>query len=94
MRTALGTRHIAESSRVGAGGVHLPFVDRERLEFAFPGRLVDDLTSRTRTWNPAGQTTLGPLMGKASDPIEHGVYYAFAWLAFKPETEVPELEGR
>ena len=30
----------------------------------------------------------GPLAGTRLDPIEHGVFYAFAWLAFNPDARV------
>jgi hypothetical protein len=30
----------------------------------------------------------GPLKGKRLAPIQHSVFYAFAWLAFRPDTEV------
>ncbi len=30
----------------------------------------------------------GPLAGRRLEPIEHGVFYAFAWLVFNPDTEV------
>ena len=32
--------------------------------------------------------TEGALTGRRLDPVEHGVYYAFAWLVFNPDTEV------
>ena len=84
---------MAESSRVGTGAVYSPYVDGQRLGFAFVGsRFVDNLTSST--WNLFGQATLGPLKGRALDPpIEHVVYSAFAWLAFNPGTEMVEPEG-
>ncbi len=92
MRTALGARRIAESNRVGAAAVFSRFVNGERLEFAFvDGKFIDSPTSST--WNLVGRATSGPLKGTALDPIEHGVYYAFAWLAFKPRTDVIQLEG-
>lgn len=93
MRTALGARRIAESSRVGAAGVYSPYIDGRRLDFAFVGgRFSDSQTSST--WNLLGLATAGPLEGTVLNPIEHGVYYAFAWLAFNPGTEVVELERR
>ena len=93
MRTPLGARRMAESNRVGTVGVFAPIVDGERLEFAFEdGKFRDSGTSST--WNLVGQATSGPLEGTVLDPIEHGVYYAFAWLAFEPQTEVIRVGHR
>jgi hypothetical protein len=30
----------------------------------------------------------GPLKGKRLLPVESGVHFAFAWLAFNPESEI------
>jgi hypothetical protein len=35
-----------------------------------------------------GIATEGRLAGKRLTPVEHGVYFAFAWLVFHPETYV------
>ena len=87
MRTPLGARRISESRRVGTVGVFSPIVNGERLKFAFvDGKFRDSRTSST--WNLVGRATSGPLEGTILHPIEHGVYYAFAWLAFEPRTEV------
>ena len=93
MRTPLGARRIAESNLVGTVGVFSSIVEGRRLEFAFvDGNFVDLPTSST--WNLVGLATAGPLKGAVLDPIEHGVYYAFAWLAFEPRTDVILLPNR
>jgi len=40
------------------------------------------------TWNLLGRAVDGPMKGKKLKPLQHGVYYAFAWLAFRPDTDV------
>ncbi|MEE9365128.1 MAG: hypothetical protein V3W44_00440 [Dehalococcoidales bacterium] len=35
-----------------------------------------------------GKAIAGPLKGKQLTPIPHGDYFAFAWLVFKPKTEI------
>ena len=50
------------------------------------GKIVDKDTGST--WNLFGMAMEGPLAGQRLDPIEHGVYYAFSWLVFNPDTEV------
>ena len=90
MLTPLAARRIADSTEVGTAAVFSPIVDGERLEFeSVNGTIVDHKTSST--WNLLGQATAGPLAGTVLDPIEHGVYYAFAWLAFEPQTQVLRL---
>lgn len=58
------------------------------LEFAFEGgRIVDRPTGSA--WNILGEAASGPLQGQRLAPItENGVHFAFAWLAFNPDSEV------
>ena len=38
------------------------------------------------TWNVLGRAVEGPLAGAQLKPVVHGDYFAFAWLAFRPDT--------
>lgn len=38
------------------------------------------------TWNLLGQATAGSLQGSQLSPVEGGVHFAFAWLAFNPDS--------
>ena len=40
------------------------------------------------TWDITGKAIAGPMQGKQLKPIAHGDYFAFSWLAFKPQTEI------
>jgi hypothetical protein len=60
------------------GGV-LEFVERG-------GRIVDTRTGSE--WNVLGEAVSGPLKGKRLAPLESGVHFAFAWLAFNPDSEI------
>lgn len=93
MVTPLGARTIAESSAVGTAGVFSRIVEGTRLEFVWEGGAIVDRGTAS-TWNLFGQATSGPMQGVSLRPIEHGVYYAFAWLAFRPGTELIRLPGR
>lgn len=45
----------------------------------------------TRTgseWNVLGEAVSGPLKGKRLAPLDSGVHFAFAWLAFNPDSEI------
>ena len=85
--TPLDNRVIANSRDVGAVGVFRPEVDGKRLRFrSRNGQITDNDTGTT--WNVLGIATEGPLAGKRLEPVEHGVYFAFAWLIFNPKTKV------
>jgi hypothetical protein len=32
--------------------------------------------------------TDGPLAGKRLTPLDHGTYFVFAWLVFRPDTQI------
>jgi len=39
-------------------------------------------------WNILGQAIAGPLRGKQLKPVVHAQHFAFAWLAFRPESKI------
>lgn len=85
--SALDAERLAESRNVGAVGVFSPEIDGMSLRFKFhEGRFVDDQTGST--WNLLGGATAGPLAGKQLKPFPHAVAFAFAWLVFRPDTEI------
>ncbi|MGU9957999.1 MAG: DUF3179 domain-containing (seleno)protein [Arenicellales bacterium WSBS_2016_MAG_OTU3] len=40
------------------------------------------------SWNLFGESGAGPMPGSRLTAVENGVYFAFAWLAFNPQTQV------
>lgn len=87
MVTSLDQGRIANSRDVGTVGVFSPELDGKRLSFRRKdGKIVDKQTGST--WNILGAAVEGPLAGKRLAPVEHGVYFAFAWLVFNPKTEI------
>ena len=62
-------------------------LDGRVLEFALrEGRYVDTATGSE--WNILGEAVAGPLKGKHLTSLDSGVHFAFAWLAFNPESEI------
>lgn len=63
-------------------------LDGKVLEFTpRNGRYVDAQTGST--WNILGEAIDGPLKGRRLPALEDsGVHFAFAWLAFNPQTEI------
>ncbi len=90
--TPLDHNRIASSRDVGAAGVFAPELEGKHLSFRRKeGKIVDQQTGST--WNLLGIATEGPLAGKRLAPVEHGVYFAFAWLVFNPETQIVGASG-
>ena len=85
--SALDGRLIRESRDVGSTVVFLRGVDGRTLTFATKdGQLVDQETG-TR-WNMLGQAVAGPLRGKKLKDVVYANHFAFAWLAFRPNSKI------
>ena len=57
------------------------------LTFMQDGDQIIDATTGS-VWNIFGKATSGPLTGQALTPADSGIHFAFAWLAFYPETDI------
>jgi hypothetical protein len=85
--SALDATDMKKSKEAGSTGVFAPFVDGRRLQFRYEnGQFVDAETGSR--WDILGRAVSGSLQGKTLKGIPHGDYFAFAWLAFKPKTEI------
>lgn len=85
--SALDAEDMKKSRQVGSTGVFDPVIDRRRLNFRYEDGLFIDAETGSR-WNILGKAVSGRLHGRSLKRIQHGDYFAFAWLAFKPETEI------
>ncbi len=89
--SALDEATISASREIGSTGVFDPRLDGRTLRFRYEdGRIVDQQTQST--WTITGQAVAGPLEGRQLRPVPHGDYFAFAWFAFRPETQI--YQGR
>jgi hypothetical protein len=85
--SALDKNLIVDSRKVGSTGVFNRRIDGQQLVFHYnDGNFYDEQTKSV--WDITGRAVKGPLRGKELTRIVHGDYFAFAWLAFKPETEI------
>lgn len=85
--SALDAEDMKKSREAGSTGVFDPTVDGRRLQFRYEaGQFVDAETESH--WDILGKAVSGRLRGKSLKPVLHGDYFAFAWLAFKPATEI------
>jgi len=85
--SALDTRLISDSKEVGATGVFNPYLDGEKLIFEYvDNNLIDKRTKSV--WSITGKCISGELTGKGLEKIHSGDYFAFAWLAFNPNSSI------
>ena len=80
--TIADSRAVLSATAFGrtAGGKVLEFERRE------DGRIVDRGTGST--WNLLGAAVAGALAGTQLPEVESGVHFAFAWLAFNPDSRI------
>ena len=85
--SVLDQSRIADSRTVPSATAHARHVDGRTLHFeAIDGKIMDRETGST--WNLFGAATEGPLAGSGLETIDSGVHFAFAWLAFNPDSEI------
>jgi len=85
--SALDKKLIGASRNVGSTGVFDRRIEGKQLVFHFKeGSFYDEQTKSV--WDITGRAVEGPFEGKKLTRIVHGDYFAFAWLVFKPETEI------
>ncbi len=85
--SALDHEHIADSKQAGSTGVFSPILNGKSLTFHKITSGFKD-TQTQSTWNITGKAIDGTLKGEQLDRIVHGDYFAFAWLVFKPQTQI------
>lgn len=73
------------SRAAGSVGVFTPGKGRVRFR-RDNGRILDRETAST--WAVTGVAIDGKRKGEKIDPVPHGVYFSFAWLAFEPDTKL------
>ena len=87
MRSPLDRRQIAESRSIAAAAAFRRSVADRVLDFAWRDeRLVDEQTGSE--WDGFGRAVNGPLAGTRLEQVDGGVHFAFAWLAFRPDTRI------
>jgi hypothetical protein len=87
MASPLDRRDIAQGRPIPAATAFERRLEGRLLEFTHrDGRFVDAHSGSE--WNILGEAVAGPLKGKRLAPLDSGVHFAFAWLAFNPESEI------
>lgn len=86
-KSALDASSIKDSKDIGATGVFDSELDGKVLSFDFADGVFIDKETNSK-WNVFGKAIEGKLKGRQLKPIKHGDYFAFAWLTFRPKTEI------
>lgn len=85
--SVLDKKEISESKDIGTVTVFNSLLDGEVLKF----KKVDDKfidTNTSSVWDITGRCVEGKLKGKQLEIEPHGNHFAFAWLAFHPDTKI------
>src|SRR5262249_19524873 len=86
-RTVLDAESLSRSREVGSVGVFSRKLGGDILSFRSTGPKIGDVETQSAC-NLLGVATSGPLAGRRLSRVEHGIYFAFAWMAFRPDTEL------
>jgi hypothetical protein len=85
--SAMDKPQIAMSREVGSTGVFSREINGKVLSFLYvDGKFVDEQTSSV--WDITGRAKEGPLKGRQLESLSHGDFFAFIWLAAKPDTQI------
>lgn len=85
--SALDQSRIVDSREILAANGFSRVVDDKPLTFEMKDDGIYDRETGSR-WNLLGTAIAGPLSGKQLVPLDGGVHFAFAWLAFHPDSEI------
>ena len=85
--SALDRSRIAESRTVPSATAWVRTLDGRELSFRARDGVLEDEQTGSR-WSLLGQAVSGPLAGRRLAPVDSGVHFAFAWLAFNPDSEI------
>jgi len=87
MASPLDADRIEAGRSIAAATAFDRRLDGRVLEFAFrDGRWVDSVTGSE--WNILGEAVAGPLKGRRLGAMVSGIHFAFAWLAFNPDSDI------
>ena len=85
--SALDSRDISKGRDVGQTAVFDRRLDGRLLEFEVADGQVRDLETGS-VWDLTGRAVQGALKGRSLNRIGHGNHFWFAWIVFRPDSEV------
>jgi len=85
--SVLDTYQIAAARHIPSATAFSRRLEGRTLDFGLRGGKVFDRQTDSE-WSLLGRAVAGPLAGHKLEPLDSGVHFAFAWLAFNPKTEI------
>jgi hypothetical protein len=85
--SALDRAEISQGRDVGQTAVFDRRVDGRTLTFRGTAAGFQDRETGSR-WDMAGRAVAGPLRGQRLRAVPHGNHFWFAWIVFRPDTEL------
>lgn len=85
--SAVDKRLIRESRDTLTAAVYSRVVNGAALDFILSGTEMQDVQTGS-TWNLFGEATTGLLAGNRLEKLDRGVYFAFVWLDFYPQSTI------
>ena len=83
----LDEKLIRQSKKIGSTTAFYRKLDGEVLEFYKSGSQIKDRQTGS-VWDITGHCISGTHQGKSLDKVIHGNHFAFAWLAFHPDSTI------
>lgn len=87
MLSALDAEIIRDSRRIPAAAAYSRRLRERVLLFERRGSRIADRETGSE-WDIFGRAVAGVLQGTQLKPVDGGVHFAFAWLAFNPQSEI------
>ena len=87
MVSILDTRDISKAKTIGSVTVFSSWIDGKKLTFNAELETFRDNETLSE-WSPAGKCIDGDYKGRQLKTLVYGNHFAFAWLAFYPETVI------
>lgn len=89
--SVLDKKEISESLDIGTVTMFSPIVDGKKRSFIKKGNKFLDKKTKS-IWDLTGLCIDGKLKGKQLNIEPYSIHFAFAWLAFNPESVVFDVE--
>ena len=89
--SVLDSEQIKNSRNIISANAFNRKVNNQTLSFRSAGGGIEDIQTKS-SWNLLGVAVSGPLAGQRLQPLPGGVHFAFAWLAFKPDSVIYNVE--
>ena len=85
--SALDAEDINKSRKIVSVTAWSRHLDDQTLRFEFFDNHIRDIETGS-LWNILGKAIAGPYAGRQLNTVDSGVNFAFAWLAFNPDSDI------